>query len=1149
MESNIDNSEQNTMVFKYNPLKQAKNSFNYVPALIIVKKKIYRVTNWKDAFKILMFFHCYKEDRIDEIKEEIDSTANAKSEYYIKSASSGMEENRFFAKFSPELYIRIFSTQVENYRFLNKIRGWIGDFDLYVLRYLEKEEDSVVLDTIENKINELTEQKKFKTGSTRHLLASINARVLSPKEKFYIRVNNEFDKSVLIGDISITDSEEEYLRQYMKDCLSFMLKNHKMYYHDKVFAFGMVRVALKYYASKTFWPFVKEEYGVPIPGNDQSIINQAFKSTLLKYNKLYYGEESDYVQNMCMHTFVCDKCANQLFNYIFEFWRIDLSRSIENIKDDDNNDLFDILVEEIEKNENTSVQDIMIHTTMALKANPIGSKNRIRRILKMIDDSYWNNTNYSESQNRISRLFNEWKNNKNELFYKEIQNSGNSRLNGKGEKLLSRPNLVFDKNYKSFKLVLPKQILKRCTADEYPTWYISISGNLFTKIEPELMQGKASLYTKECEIDIYKKDLYNDFNIVLKSDIRDYYRRTIKEDDCRFFNKKNRCVDLELDFLPKDVNVAFVKKDKQIKYVNGSFDDVEVFDEDSDIFTFSPSEGDVFVLPNNHAIPVGEILKEGLIGNSLVSGVRAIEEDGDYEITSIKERLFFKANDRQLKGSSIRVSSYKKEVYFGKILPEDLVEFSLGERIDDVYGYIIDFHQYIKKDGVYRIELNIPGNGIRNYNICYIKDFEFTFVNAPYVFEETGEISFPTSLRMEKNNEWIVGDNKQSYVFSLNESNRNNNESVINRKLYLNYVGGDNKIRLEFDIPAFYWKYNPKDNWEYRKPNDINYKDLPKRVYISGNFDVKNSSMYIENGEDLEISEITCSYDREEKAYYFRTVDISSNLNKEKVARLINIRIENVIVKFLKVVCRSFVVSRNVTGDFENNKLFGNYDIVGSSEYVASVYYGENKIDDNIQVVNGLFELDHLIEEGSYKVELYEIEDDGSGFDLVSFKIDEHSFELFDAGRLSGKTAKIESIGDREAKLTPLSLVPEYRIEKLKKVSYDSLLEDDTFYSWLYDVEDYEIVSRFVYYTGFLNSIERNQEVKRIGRCLLIFDNIHNIGEALINIYDNEEGYTSLIYSPNKRRLLANDGNLTKYERKRAFSIDDDIYRIKISVR
>lgn len=56
---------------------------------------------------------------------------------------------------------------------------------------------------------------------------------------------------------------------------------------EKVFAFGIVRYAMKYYYRGIFWPHIFDEYGVKLSPNKQTEINDCFRLIMLKTGKTY----------------------------------------------------------------------------------------------------------------------------------------------------------------------------------------------------------------------------------------------------------------------------------------------------------------------------------------------------------------------------------------------------------------------------------------------------------------------------------------------------------------------------------------------------------------------------------------------------------------------------------------------------------------------------------------------------------------------------------------------------------------------------------------------------------------------------------------------------------------------------------------------
>ena len=1127
-------------VFRSNPLIKYDESKKYFPVFTVINRKIYKTDNWNELFKILMYSYCYKSNNMDVVLRDV----NIKQQKYKNEIliSDEVEESSRYTKFSPDLYIRVFTKDYNNLILLNRIRNYINKKDFSV--YLAKYDDENDLDDCENiiaaKISEVKEINNYKNGSTKYFIAHINGSVLNTNEKFYRRIEKAFDQKTLIGDIEIKN-DEQLLNAYMRRTINMVIDRDIVTIpHEKVFAFGLVRAALKNYASKTFWPYLDAEYNVKIPVNQQWKINDQFRRIMKEYNKLYDDTSSNFIQNICMHAFVCNRCADQFFDYMFDFWRIDLSRSLENSVDDNGVDLFEILIEEISK----SVQDIMIHTTMALQQNPVGSKNRFRRILKMIDESYWANADYSSSKNRMTLLFNEWKNNPNGPFMKEFRKTIEGRKKGRGEKLLSRPTIIYDPRKTAFSLVLPKQILRNCTEEEHPYWKIKID-DIAYDIEPLLMKGRAFLFTEECTIPLEADQLFDEIEVVLKSERENYYNKTLKADEVRFFNSHHRNIEIADDYISRDVVSVFCAKNSKITYLNGAFSGSNTSADDYDYYEIKPEVGDVLILPSGHALSIGKPLSEGIISNSRVDGVHAISEEVQYQIAADSERLFFKATKKRFNGSSIKIFHHGELVKFGKVADNQYIEFKLDESLKDIYGYIIDFHDYVSQNGIYDVELSIPGGSIRVYKVCYIRHFSYEYVGAPYYFKNTAKIKSPNYLSIETNDDWSVFSDYTQLEFTVSESERDENTYVWDQKLHLNYKLKKETIELEFDLPVLYWKYNKDSEWLIQQPEDTMVKSLPNNIYISGALPIASAKMFISNADDLEESEIIINYDSKSNLYYFRTADLVEMLNRDVAVRNVYIDLNGEKAKFFSVVCKSIVRSQSITGDFLNRTIFGYFDILGSSDYSVTIKHKDEIIEEDISVENGRFEVECDVEEGEYTVILYEIEDDDSGFGSISYELGTYDLQIIDPSNFEGKNISIRYIRDRKMRFADLSIRDGYVIRKLQKLNYtDDIDGNIDVYSWNYTEEELEA---FTYYKGVFGSTAYSKGFVKIGDILVVLDNSQNINEVFINTIDEDE-CSSLLYDSEKQMLHVTDDGLPKQIRRRLTPIDDDVYKIGIEV-
>lgn len=1141
-------------IIKYSVYKKAVNGKKYCPVLAVINRKVYTLMPgediqkcWKEYLKILLYSCCYKPGKMDKINQDIGQPISDSQRSFIIKKHVNNSESRHYARFAPSLSIYTFKNSANNYILLKRIRRYVDDLELYVARYDTDDDLKNIKNLIKEKRNEVLEKNlKYKKGSLKRLLSRINGAILNENEQFYYRVEHEFNTRILIGDIDISEKEEDILKEYMRNALDAVLDGKKLYY-EKVFAFGLVRVALKYYSNKTFWPYLKKEYNVSIPQPMQSRINYLFKDILTRNNKIYDSETTNYIQNYCMHAFICDQCADQLFDYIFDFWRVDLARSIENSKQDDGTDLFDILIDEIATNEVSSVNNIMIHTTMALKLNPKGCKMRLRRILKMIDESYWDSKDYSGSRNRISRLFEAWKNNKNSAFAKEFYRTQQDRRRGRGERLLSRPTIECDPRFYTFRLMLPKQLLRHCTEEEYPEWSIRISDRIVSTY-PELLKGKNFLYTEPTSVSLERNEIFKRITVILQSEKNRYYRMEFKPSNVLFFNSKFRNIDSSAGYLSRDTRLIMFRGDNTVEYLNHERPDVQYIDSEISTCTIEPEDGDVLILPDGHAVSIGRPIREGFLRRHISTDAYALKDDREYEVAAEVGKLFFKATRERKNGTKIIIQKEGTDERVVRMDEQNCTEFKLDDSVEDVYGYTFNTDRYVSEDGLYSIKLDIPGYSLRVYELCYINGFSYKFEDAPYVFAISGCISVPDKLAFHSR-EWVGVGTRKRLVFSLFDDTENHpNQYVKNHKLELKYRLDNQLIPIRFNIPALYWKTSNSDTWMIEKPSPVFLKNVPERIYIDGGLSLANAQLLLKEDDDTEEYSAGVTHNVEKNLYYFRTVDITGNLTRDYDYKDVYIRVENVVKPFVRINCRSIVRDRSITGDFNNNCVHGHYDIYGDSEYTISLYDGKELIEEDIALSrNGDFSTNFELHEGVFKAVLFELHEDDTGFGSISYELDSYDFILFDMTNITGCSLEIQSIQDIDERVEKLDLRPGYTITNLKKLNYDSeVLElKDSIFLWRYT----ELSPEFIYYTGILRLDHRHGGKGIISEVLVIFDEPTNMSEAIV-LTETDGEYQSLLFDVRTRSLLSDDGTKSnQYRIQWIRTIDDDLFKTEVTIK
>lgn len=146
-------------IIKYNPLR-IENGKKYLPVLTVVNRKIYRISDWNELFKILMYSYCYKSNNVHSVKSDINMHQTRLKT--ITLISDRVEESSLFTKFSPELYIRVFKHTASNLALLHIVMDYVKrkDFTVFLAKY-----DVILVDVNKELLDD--ESMLFYVGSSR----------------------------------------------------------------------------------------------------------------------------------------------------------------------------------------------------------------------------------------------------------------------------------------------------------------------------------------------------------------------------------------------------------------------------------------------------------------------------------------------------------------------------------------------------------------------------------------------------------------------------------------------------------------------------------------------------------------------------------------------------------------------------------------------------------------------------------------------------------------------------------------------------------------------------------------------------------------------------------------------------------------------
>lgn len=1145
----------------------------FSPAILVFDKTIFRLSSWEALLKIF-YYLCYKAS--SENAKYFDSQSDRTIEIAYEDSGSisfwGRSNNRRYVftstyqndiscvKFGKNCYVACYHTQqpswwnrmessvVDNLIVINKV---VSDLKLEkpIIYLSNPEADLRIIHDEKNKTIKKITDVAGKNGiiekNARYVIAHINGEVLSAEEKFYRRINVEFEKKTFLGDIVISSTEEKYLHDYTENYLRKRIKGDpiNMPIHPKVFAFGLVRYAMKYYGKRTFFPYFKTEYGIELDGIEQGKLHEHFQNIMQEYDKLYDETAAMKIDNISMHCFVTDKCAPQFFDYIFEYWRLDLNRNIENIYGESGPALFNRLIEEIKANNVTAVNNIMKHTSMTLVMNEKSGRMRIKRFLQLIDKCFWERTEVPQTGNRFNRLLKEWMDDPKSKFQTEYQKA--IRLTyQKGEKLLSHPILAVRVKDESFSIKLPRQILPHCEQDEYPVWTI-VGDNGRVSEEAKPMEGRIGLYTEECEISLPVSNLFDNIRMTLSSEKRRYASFNFKKSDIRFFNDKGVCVDHSKGFLPEGMLLAYSNSPDipQIIYQPPVSQD---YSDGIYRCLYNVKRGDILKFNDGHAIPVGNDISEGLTENAL-DGAK-MEHNGDIlSIYPVLPKIIFKTTRDRLTGTALTVTRANGNEQFVKVSEQHYFELKLDSSLDDSYAYIIDLSEFIGEDGIYKVLLNIPGTKTNKiYEFAYLKDFKYKFINAPYIFKDSGEISFPAHITLNTDDDWTITQTDKSLAFSFNEQTEYG-RSVKDCKIDVEYNLYGNSVVISIDVPALFWKYSKEDDWNYRCPADVSLKNLPRTLYVRGPFDFRNKSskLYVDNSESFDETDVYASHQNGTDYYGFNLSNVKSWIDYSKACRTINIVLDGVSYQFLKVICHSIITSGSIYYDYETQELHGKFSIIGNSDFTVKVEHDGQIIGQDIPLENGQFLLETDSPGGDYLVTVYEIIDGDDGFDADTIKIGEYTLSLFDISKLAGNIIAIKAFHDTKGKFLPLKFDLKYFI------TVDKLLENPDISLiigiWKADLYDEAQLKKCTFYRGTLGHYDGATPIKDFSVLVVFFSKADTTQLSVLREYDGE--YVELLYDYKTHALAQSDEGLTRLQKlERIELLSDDKYECEVEI-
>ena len=823
----------------------------------------------------------------------------------------------------------------------------------------------------------------------------------SAMQMLFRRINREFPDAAYIGDIKINDEEYAILKQYLKKALENLDGNPD----DAMYAVAVVQVAMRTYREHVFWGNFFAEADVPSNASLQGIIGKKFWAILIKHNK-FHTDSKRYIQNILMHCYVSDYYAPKYFDFLYKFYSIDLDRDISRLDQETMN----ILLDSVCSDDNTGRRYMLVqHTSQAVAANRPGAAVRIRRHLEQIDKLFWNPEYEIIADHRLDSLMQDWARSANELA---LDANSIGRNHGRGARRFSSPYIFFDKANASFQLVLPSQIVKWGGESDL---YWEISGAEEICLETELTESVTGYKVLQTSTPIDWHSVLGKFRIRLTDNSGTAHKTFyISEGSIRFFDCDGYPVNANA---LKTEEVIAVSQPEDILLSSALTDSYVANGLLFSCFDFEYE--DILRLPDGKAVIVGKKeIQSGLAGKGYVEAAVCTYDDNECRLYREMPHLVLRMQPQKAAGTCIEINRQRV-----KLFDTETVEFSIDDRSGDT-GYYINLAFLGAQNGLYEITADIPGGAVHRWKFVLVKDFAAVFDGAPYVFEPRGTVSFNDSMQvisLSTAAEQVPGTN--DFKFEIEQTDR---------RIEFEIAALDKPCIVSLPVPAVFIKTDDA-NWTSRRPPHMWHKDFPDIIKLSVPYHKVSLSMEhpssddggrrIEYRRNMGSDSIVCDVRR-----------FKSYLSGDGNLRQLRMSFAEVDTDLFNILIRSIVTSCDIIGNFENDSITINANIIGQAQYCFDLYHDGALVADKAKLDNGTATLLGLAKNGRFTVELFEEEADISGFeDAYYSSIGKYEQQLLNPYDMSDRSFRIIQIEHKENG-TVYPLMCNFYVEHLKKV-------------------------------------------------------------------------------------------------------------------
>ncbi len=820
----------------------------------------------------------------------------------------------------------------------------------------------------------------------------------TPFKRLRTKILREIRRKKFLGDIPISDDEYALLINYCRDLLVSRSVETRLKHTDVCLTLGLVHVGIRYYDSN-YWRHAARELNAPDLATAtrlRSKVSECISNTLEKYGKDTAGK-NETVQTILMHGYISNHYADQYFDFLYAFYRLDLGRNIALMDSDSISALFDSIADD------TSARRYMLREQVkdAILANRHGSKLRLRKHLRLIDNYFWNENYRLRSNNRIYTLLQEWVE-KNNRFEKERRETG---IHHRGKKAFSKPHFVANYQQASFRLYIPAQLLPR---DMQAEVQIKITmGDFVHALPAEIVETVTSYRTEPVDIPVPAHCLLEAVSVSLIAANQTVIRTfSIPAEDVRFFDEEGYSE--SFTGLSKGIYFAYTKPKTQFSCaaVEGHqiigclkqwYLDLE--------------DGDIIRLPNSTAVFVGQKAINGLLERGKVAGAQVLYSDSSTRLSVYRTmpELVIRAPKEKSVGILLRINGTRHKVNEANALP-----FSFNDGTTDV-GYYINLDAFGKPlDGKYEINIDIPNGGNRWYSFVLLHNLEVEFDGAPYIFEPRGSVTISCSTQILACSAGCQSKGSNQFDFEIDPEEM---------KLQFQIGFAEAHATLEIGIPALFWRYD-YGSWNCDQPEELWHTELPSCIEIVA--PCEKVVLHIDDLEDedsdVEQKPVVGERRADSVGFILDTTRLKTYLAADQTLRTLYLDMDQLTKRFVQIVTRSTVAQCMAIAHYQENAIEVRASIIGKAAYYADISFKGNLLVEKksltdmaccVQVPDGL-------RSGEYEIELFEDVADEFGFGDDYRSLGVYTQTLVNPYDMRGRTIELVQIYRETGRKAPL---------------------------------------------------------------------------------------------------------------------------------